>query len=699
MDIRPAAEQIGTASNSVVQLSTFGAPILFLRNEAVKFTNRKALALLVYVANTTNGTETRQRLAGLLWSESSEEKARASLRQSVADLRAALGEAGGAVFLTDRHTVRISAGMLQSDATLLKQELKAGRIDPRLLESKRLCETFLAGFDDLDPAFQTWLTVQRQCLHDEYVRLLEDLVRARPNLLTLKHAGVALLNLDPTHEIGCRAAIEASSRLGDVVGALRIYRDLWTLLEEDYGEEPSSETQSLIADVKMGRLSAMPAGQDSSQSPTMETAGNPGLVLPRSEVLQIVVGDFANSLSDPSLVPPVRVFRHELIAALVRFRDWAVTEHDPQRPLPLHRPGYLIEATSFGSDGTLRMVLTLKEMATTRFIWSEQFAIAPSGWYQTQQRIIRRVAVALDVSLSSERLAQISGIPELSLDQFDRWLKGQELVFRWRPDDEARAESLFRSIVDQAPGFAPAYAGIAGILNSRHLIFPGKRRSAEQHAEALGFARTAVRISPIDSRAHLHLAWSFAMNGMHDRAATSFLMACELNPNDPWTLVSSTLGLAYCNDLENASRLSRLIDDSGLGMSSLNWSYQAGVRFVLEDFKGCASAAEEAGDAVYYIGAWHAAALALQGDGQAARRAAQHFLDLIQSNWFGDEEADAVTITRWLLDAFPLASAKARMNLARGLALAGLPADNSPPAVRIGNARSAAAADRIVRNS
>ncbi len=245
--------------------------------------------------------------------------------------------------------------------------------------------------------------------------------------------------------------------------------------------------------------------------------------------------------------------------------------------------------------------------------------------------------MALDVSMSSERLAQISGIPELSLDQFDRWLKGQELIFRWRPDDEARAEALFRSIVKDAPSFAPAYAGIAGIINSRHLIFPGRRRSAEQHAEALNFARTAVQLSPIDSRAHLHLAWSFAMNGLPERAASSYLMACELNPNDPWTLVSSSLGLAYAGDLDNAARLTRGISDAGLGLSRLNFAYQAGVRFILRDFEGCIAAADQAGDAVFYIGAWKAAALALVGEAEAAARAGEHFLEVIRAHWFGED--------------------------------------------------------------
>ncbi len=683
MDGGTAPEDRDAAANPAFILTTFGAPSLSRDGRDVRMTNRKAVALLAYLANTTQGTESRQRLAGLLWSESSEEKARASLRQTVADLRAAFEPTQDQVFSADRTAIRLIPGAIVADVARLKAQLRAGSVDPLFLEHKRLCESYLAGFEDLDSAFGTWLTVQRQCLHDEFVRLLEDLARSQPDLFLLKRAGLALVNLDPTHEIGCRTAMEASARLGDSAGALRLYRDLWDVLGDEFGHEPSEETQALVTDIKLGRIGPArgvdPRAASLVSVPRQDPA-RPGA----GDVLYLFVGRFDGDAGASPGGPTIRVFRHELIAALVRFRDWAVVELEDDQVSP-PRPGYLVEATSSDTEDGLRLTLTLKNLSTRRFLWSEQFALAPSGWYRTQQRIIRRIAVALDVSMSSERLAQISGIPELSLDQFDKWLKGQELIFRWRPEDEARAEALFRSIVREAPTFAPAYAGIAGIINSRHLIFPGRQRSADQHAEALGFARTAVQLSPIDSRAHLHLAWSFAMNGVPERAASAYLMACELNPNDPWTLVSSTLGLAYAGDLDNAARLARATNEAGLGMSRLNHAYQAGVRFILGDLEGCVAAAEQAGDAVFYIGAWKAAALALLGEAEAATRAGEHFLDVIRGHWFGDEPATDEAILRWLMHAFPLADARVKADLSRGLVLAGLPAGEDPPALRGGN--------------
>ena len=49
----------------------------------------KARAALAYIALSEGRRETRERLVGLLWSESGEDKARASLRQTLRDLRVA----------------------------------------------------------------------------------------------------------------------------------------------------------------------------------------------------------------------------------------------------------------------------------------------------------------------------------------------------------------------------------------------------------------------------------------------------------------------------------------------------------------------------------------------------------------------------------------------------------------------------------
>jgi DNA-binding SARP family transcriptional activator len=74
-------------------ISIFGGIGLRVRGRELPLPNRKARALLAYLA-VENNTATRERVAGLLWSETNEQHARGSLRQVLSDIREALSAAG-----------------------------------------------------------------------------------------------------------------------------------------------------------------------------------------------------------------------------------------------------------------------------------------------------------------------------------------------------------------------------------------------------------------------------------------------------------------------------------------------------------------------------------------------------------------------------------------------------------------------------
>ncbi|MGK9165091.1 hypothetical protein KXR53_02270 [Inquilinus limosus] len=681
-------------------MTTLGQVSLRADGTPIPIANRKSQALLAYLATTLNGRESRERVAGLLWSEYEEEKARASLRQTIADLRRALATHGPTVFSADRLTVCLDLGQLHVDCLAILRDLEAGEVPAMLLAEKRLPDSFLAGLDDIDPAFRAWLLVQRQILQERILRELEDRLPGSADPRLAKRIGTAIVNLDPTHEVGCRAVIEASARLGDLGGALRAYRDLWDLLDQEFGMEPSPETQELILKVKAGEFGDPKAAQAAAAPvPAPQPAVPASLPALAGRGQAIVVTEFDIADIAPEQRGMIRAFRHELIASLVRFRDWSIidgSEAVAQAQMP---NAYRIDGTALPDESGTRFILTLKDSFGGRFVWSERFTIVEHGWRPAQQRIIRRIAGALDINLSTERLTQISGSPELSLAHHDRWLRGHSLSFQWRPDDEARAESIFRSLIEEAPSFAPAYASLVQILNSRHLVFPGIARTMERHQEALKFAKMAVQLDPLDTRAHLSLGWANAMSGNYDKAPVSYQLACDLNPNDPWTLVSSALGYAYCGDTAQAAATAEMALDLGLGISRLHWAYQAGVRFVLGDYAGAIAAAENAGDVLYYLGGWKAAAHGLVGDTDAAQAEGARFVETVQAAWFGDPDPDETDVARWLLHCFPIADRKVWEALRDGLAIAGLIERDSAIAPFPQSARLLAAPNRVIRDA
>ena len=89
-----------------VRISLFGDLSLHLADREIELRSRKARALVAYLALAPDMRESRDRLAGLLWSETDNDKARTSLRQTLHVVRKALYEAVDIDGGTTRHKLR-----------------------------------------------------------------------------------------------------------------------------------------------------------------------------------------------------------------------------------------------------------------------------------------------------------------------------------------------------------------------------------------------------------------------------------------------------------------------------------------------------------------------------------------------------------------------------------------------------------------
>src|ERR1700761_1481481 len=85
----PDARQAAASTRHAMRLSVslVGRLTLRFNGRPVELRTQKASALLSYLALNEARPESRERLVGLLWSRSDEERARASLRQVIRELR------------------------------------------------------------------------------------------------------------------------------------------------------------------------------------------------------------------------------------------------------------------------------------------------------------------------------------------------------------------------------------------------------------------------------------------------------------------------------------------------------------------------------------------------------------------------------------------------------------------------------------
>ena len=382
-------------------ISLFGGVTLHYGGRRISLQSCKAEALLGYLALSAKQRESRERIVGLLWSETDESKARASLRQVLKNLRSVFDELGFEGFSTDHTEVSLEADAVDVDVGSIVASLATDRVSDALLERPRITESLLAGYDDIDPAFRSWLLVHREGLHQKLTRGLEDqLANAPSEGSQARRLADALIHLDATHEGAYQRLIRSYADAGDVSGALSAYKKLWELLGDEYDMEPSDKTQELIAAIKSGTyratqptLSERPGElRTAPHTDTTIPIAAPPAAFPDNPPLKLVLlmGPFDVTGMQPEQRHIGRGFRYELITRLIRFREWSLIDAaagspQPQDTLAL-RPHYTISANFLQDRDKLSVVVTLKAGDIGAVVWSDRYSLGLTDFFEAQQR-------------------------------------------------------------------------------------------------------------------------------------------------------------------------------------------------------------------------------------------------------------------------------------------------------------------------
>lgn len=658
------------------ELSLIGGCTLFGPDRRlIRIANKKASAILAYLALSSTGVESREKLAGLLWSESGEEQARASLRQCLKQLRLLFQKVGFDAFETPREAVSLDRSKLRVDVEQVQARLRTGKVTDAMLSPEFAADRILYGYESLDQLYTSWLLVARRQYNDSWSDLLQAWLRSHG--ASEHRVAEALIVLDPTHEEAHRALIQHHANAGNTAAALDQYARLWTLLDEEYDTEPSDETQALIVEIKSGTFvpDTLPAAAAVAERPIEPVAQ------PRTPIIGIRPFDRTGPWNGEDYL--IDGFRRELAGALSKFREWSVFEfRGSEMPedamaaqIDTGAAGYLyeLEGTYYQVEDTIHQTITLKHAQTSKFVWSEEIDLKLDTWFAARRQLLQRLAGALNIYLSVDRQQEVMGTPNVSLDLYDKWLKGQALGFEWGPETDEQAVVLFEEIIDAAPTFAAAYSSLVQIENTRQLVTPGVFPTEAREQRALDLAKKAVRLDPVDTKAHLALAWAYVMNQQFELAEMSYRLAYDLNKNDAWTLISVAMGLAFCGTYDDALRLADQARKLDLSPSASHWLYQSNTRFLAGRTREAANLAPRAEGITHGSVAWHAAALAELGDIDEARALGQRFLQRARGHWHAADQPGETSPGDWALSIYPIKDRTALARLRDGMILAGIP--------------------------
>jgi predicted ATPase/DNA-binding SARP family transcriptional activator len=262
-------------------ISLFGTFEVALAGEPVTtFEYDKVRALLTYLAVESDRPHRREALAGLLWPDQPERKARHSLSQTLFTLRRTIGDRRARPSFLDITAQTLQFNPLSDyelDVTQFSTLLAACQTHDH--DQLAACESclerlqqaialyrgsLLEGFSLGDsPAFEEWLVLNRERYHRLAIGALgrlTDSYEARGLYEAALEYAWRQLELDPWRETTQRQLMRLLALSGQKEAALVQFDSCRKVLQTELGLEPSAETVALAETIRQGTLEAVGIG-------------------------------------------------------------------------------------------------------------------------------------------------------------------------------------------------------------------------------------------------------------------------------------------------------------------------------------------------------------------------------------------------------------------------------------------------------
>jgi DNA-binding SARP family transcriptional activator/TolB-like protein len=568
----------GPTGPTVVRLRLIGQMEAWtVTSENVLPSGRKTRALLAAVALSAPRPTLRGRLAELLWSRRPEEQARASLRQEIHRLLEVLSPANTEVLVVTRDQLSLQPGVVWID---VEEVMRATTREPASLSL--LDGDLLEDLDGIDPAFDMWLTTERERLRDRARGVAESLLREQLEPDAAIPAAQRLLQIDRAHEGAWRTLMKAHAERGERGMAIQAYDRCRAVLADMLDAAPSAETQRLLNEIRgpsSNRLPARPpapppvgetarpaAGPEAVEDPTAHVDGVPADggtrrggahvgVLP----MQCVGLAEADSYLGPGLADEITTalsrFRWLFVVASGSLARFAQDERDETAIRRTFGIDFLLDGTIQRSRNRFRISLRLLDLrAGNQIVWARRFDRQDNDLLSMQDEIAAEVVAQIDPEILLIEAKRSAARPPVDATAYDLVLRSIPLMTRMERESFARAGDYLAQAVALEPDYAAAHAWYA----YWHVFLVGQDWASdptETMTRGGELAERAITLDPFDARA-LTIA-GHVRAFLHHRlpeAAALHEHALELNPNLAMAWALSAITHAYLGDADESER-------------------------------------------------------------------------------------------------------------------------------------------------
>ena len=252
------------------------------RAGSVQVRSSRAVALVAFLAVRAGSPQSRQRIAGLLWPDSTDAQALTNLRRELHHLRQVLGDEASLVVTPrdlcwrDTKTCRVDVRVFDDERKAAMAAAAAGDDDGIVVHAAAAMAAYRGEL--LPGVYEDWLLDARSQLERQCVELC-DLVcaaRARTGDLTgAVQAARRRVQLQPLEEVGYRTLIGLQADLGDRAGAVSTYHHCASVLERELGVAPDPATRKVFQALMVQARPAARSPAAANPRPAARTGGGP----------------------------------------------------------------------------------------------------------------------------------------------------------------------------------------------------------------------------------------------------------------------------------------------------------------------------------------------------------------------------------------------------------------------------------------
>ncbi len=495
--------------------------------ESAGLRNKKARALLAYLAVEHGRPHARERLAGMLWGETGDERARHNLRQSLSAIRQSCGN----LIVSRDELLEIDQTCCRTDVIDFERLSRSEKSDELLQCVEFYRGDLLEDLDPREPVYDEWLTHARARLRRIACQVIDGLANALAAEGRHQEAIQALerrLSMDPCCEAAHRQLMELFTRVGRRTDALRQYRSCVETLERELGAEPDTETKELHTSLQRARPTDTTGPPGPSAAPGEAT--RPKLAILPFDNLSADTDDYFVDGIVEDLTTALSCFHSLVVVARgssFTYRGRDVPERQIADELGVQ---FLVRGSVRRAGPKVRVNIQLLDAFASSQLWGHRFDRDLEDLFAVQDEITSTVVSTLVGKVEAARLTHARGAPTRLLDAYDLYLRGKDHHHRYTAEDCRACIDLFNQAIERDPDFAVAYAWLACGLGQAMVFELDEQAGLVDRCQAA--AERGLELDENESECHRVLAQVFLTRGNLTNSLWHQERAVFLNPND-----------------------------------------------------------------------------------------------------------------------------------------------------------------------